>query len=69
MRSILEICGMNTMQDVTNIRNVISNQEGIIACEINRARKEVQIFYDDYFITINEIIQPIEDLGYAVNEK
>ncbi|SFB34956.1 heavy-metal-associated domain-containing protein [Clostridium frigidicarnis] len=66
MKSVLKICNMKTMQDVNVVRNAISNNEGVIACEINAVKGETQIIFDNYFVTVDDIIQSIEDLGYTV---
>lgn len=66
MKSIFKICNMNTSQDVNKIRNAISNNEGVVACQINKEKGEVSIIYDDYFVTSDNLIQSLEDLGYAI---
>lgn len=66
MKSVFKISNIRTTKDVNNIRKVISNNEGVIACQINTQKCEVSIIYDDYFITEDKIIQSIEDIGYAV---
>lgn len=66
MKSIFKISNMNTIEDINNIRNTISKNQGIIACQINVEKREVSIVYDDYFINYNVLIQMLEDLGYAV---
>jgi Copper chaperone len=57
---------MNTLDDVNNIRKAISGNEGVVACEINREKGEVSIVYDTYFVSEEDIIESIEDLGYTV---
>ena len=52
--------------DIINIRNVVSNYEGILACEINLNKKEVNIVYDSLSVSIDEIITSIENVGYMV---
>lgn len=66
MKSVLKVCGINTIQDVNNIRQAISSNEGVVACEINKEKKEVQIVYDNYFTTIDKLTESIEDAGYTV---
>lgn len=66
MKSTFKICNMHTLQDVNKIRNAISNNEGVVACQINKEKGEVSIIYDDYFVTSENLIQSLEDLGYAV---
>lgn len=66
MKSILKVCNMNTSEDITKIRKAISDNEGVVACQINKEKKEVSIVYDDYFVTDDNLIQSLEDLGYTV---
>jgi copper chaperone len=66
MKSVLKVCNMHTNEDISKIRTAISNNEGVIACEINREKGEVSIVYDDYFVKADVLIQSLEDLGYAV---
>jgi len=57
---------MITSKDVTRVKNAISTNEGVIACGIYKSKKEVEIVYDNYFISIDDIIQSIENIGYIV---
>ena len=66
MKSVLKVCNMHTNEDISMIRTAISNNEGVIACEINKEKGEVSIVYDDYFVEEDVLIQCLEDLGYAV---
>ena len=49
-----------------NIRNVVTNYEGILACEINLNRKEVNVVYDGLSVSIDELMISIENAGYMV---
>lgn len=66
MKSVLKVCNMHTAEDVSKIRRAISNNEGVVACQINKEKGEISIVYDDYFVTNENLIQSLEDLGYAV---
>jgi copper chaperone CopZ len=57
---------MNTADDINKIRRALSNNQGVVACQINKDKGEVSIVYDDYFVSNDNLIQSIEDLGYAV---
>jgi len=57
---------MNTSEDISNINLAISNNQGVIACQINIESKEIEIIYDDYFILLDNLIEAIEEAGYAV---
>ncbi|MPN57520.1 hypothetical protein SDC9_205214 [bioreactor metagenome] len=66
MKAVLKVCDMITCKDVSKIRNAISNNEGVLACQIRPENKEVEIVYDTYFINIDDIVASIEDKGYTV---
>ena len=51
---------------MVKIREIISQYEGIIACEINIVKKEVQLVYDGLSVSIDEIENSIEMCGYMV---
>jgi copper chaperone len=57
---------MNSSQDVNKIRKAIANNEGVVACEINMEKKEVNVVYDSYFLQADDLIAALEDLGYTV---
>ena len=63
MKSLVRIYNLTIHDD---IRNVVSNYEGILACEINLNKKEVSIVYDSLSVSIDEIITSIENTGYMV---
>ncbi|AKA71165.1 MULTISPECIES: heavy-metal-associated domain-containing protein [Clostridium] len=66
MKSVLKIYNMNTAEDINKIRMAVSSNEGVVACQINKDKGEVNIVYDDYFVNNDKLIQSIEDLGYIV---
>lgn len=66
MRSVIKVCNMSTSDDISNINVAISNNQGVIACQINSETKEIEIIYDDYFVSLDNLIESIEDAGYAV---
>ena len=51
MKSIVKIYNLTTYNDIINIRNMIRNYEGILACEINLNKKEVSIVYDNLSVS------------------
>jgi copper chaperone CopZ len=65
MKSVIRIANMRTLADVNNIREAISNNEGIIACQINREKQELNVIYDSCFLSEDDLIQCLEDLGYT----
>ncbi|MBU3113146.1 heavy-metal-associated domain-containing protein [Clostridium lacusfryxellense] len=66
MKSVIKVLNMNNSDDISNINLAISNNQGVIACQINGDTKEIEIIYDDYFITVDNLIESIEEAGYAV---
>ena len=66
MKSVIRISNLQSIEDVSNIRNTISNMEGIIACQVNKDKGEVNVVYDDFFVTEDDIVLSIEDSGYMV---
>lgn len=67
MKTVLKVSNLNTNDDVISIKDVISHNEGVIACEISIEKKEVNIVYDDKATILDNIITSIEELGYSVN--
>lgn len=67
MKSLIRIHNLNNSKDVQKIRKIISINEGIIACEINLSKKEIQIVYDHLSISIDDIIASIELAGYMID--
>lgn len=66
MKSVLTISNLNTNEDVINIKEVIAKNEGVIACEVNLSKKEVNVVYDDKTIILDGIIASIEESGYSL---
>ena len=57
---------MNTSNDISDVNSAISNNQGVIACQINSESKEIEIIYDDYFVSLDNLIESIEESGYTV---
>ena len=66
MKSLVRIYNLISNEDIIKIKNQVSNYEGILACEINLNKKEVNIVYDSLSVSIDEIITSIETVGYMV---
>ena len=67
MKEVLNISNLNTNEDVLAVKESISNNEGVIACEVNLSKKEVNIVFDDQVIEIDKIVLSLEKLGYINN--
>ena len=66
MKSVIKVFNMKNTTDISKVRNAISNNEGIIACQINSEKGEVSVVYDNYFVSLEEIMESIENLGYTI---
>lgn len=66
MKSFIRVHNLNTQNDVVKIKEIISQYEGIIACEISISKKEIQLVYDRLSISIDEIESNIEMEGYMI---
>jgi copper chaperone len=65
MKSTIKIANMRSLADINNIREAISSNEGVIACQINKEKSEVNVVYDSFFLSKDKLIQSLEDLGYT----
>ncbi|MGL5152874.1 MAG: heavy-metal-associated domain-containing protein [Clostridium sp.] len=66
MKSILKIYDIKNSKDISNIQKAISFNEGVIACEISKEKKEVTVVYNEQYLSIESIIDSIESLGYMI---
>ena len=44
MKSVIKICDMNALKDVTQIQNCMAQIQGIIACEISLEKKNCKLY-------------------------
>lgn len=68
MKGSIKVYNLNTSKDISNIRNIITREEGIVACQINKVKKEIQIVYDNLTVSLDHIVNLIEMSGYMVEE-
>lgn len=66
MKSTIKIANLISLSDINNIREAISNNEGVIACQINKEKSEVNVVYDSYLLNEDKLVQSLEDLGYTI---
>ncbi|MGL5380166.1 heavy-metal-associated domain-containing protein [Clostridium sp.] len=66
MKSIIMIPNLLNSEDVKSVREAIANSEGVVACEVNLAKKEVSIVFDEKSTSADEIASSIEAIGYSV---
>lgn len=66
MKSTIKICDLSTFNDVNNIQNCMAQIQGVIACEISIEKKEVHVIYNEAFVSIDDITNSLENLGFLV---
>ena len=66
MKELVRISNLTSHADILKIRSIVSDYEGVLACEINLNKKEVNLVYDSLSVAIYEIIASIENAGYMV---
>lgn len=66
MKSVLKVFNMNTIEDINRIRQAVSFNDGVVACQICKEKGEVTVVYDGYFLTAENIIESLEKVGYIV---
>ena len=66
MKELVRISNLTSHADILKIRSIVSDYEGVLACEINLNKKEVNLVYDKLSVSIDEIINAIEMAGYMV---
>ena len=65
MKISIKIYNLNKSTDINNIRNILMSRESIVAYQINKIKKEVNIVYDNLIILEDDIINLIEMAGYV----
>lgn len=68
MKSIIKIHNMESHRDSSIIQEVVAKNSGVIASEISLPKKEVVVIYNEAFLSLQDIVDSIEDLGYIVIE-
>lgn len=66
MKAVLKVCNMNTPKDISNVRKAIAATEGVMACQISKDSGEVTIVFDNFFVSIEDIMGNIENYGYTI---
>lgn len=64
MKESINIHEIKTWNDVNRLKEGIVVLEGVIACEINKKQSLVNIVYDDTILSLDEIKDQIEEMGY-----
>ena len=66
IRKVLQIEGMTCSNCEVIIENALSKVDGIIEIKAKYKSSTVYITYDDNLISLNQIIDHIENIGYEV---
>lgn len=66
MKAVIKVSDMKKLEDVVKVRQAISSNLGVLACQINQEKGEAEIVFDDSLSKIDEIIDSIENNGYIV---
>ena len=64
MKSVIKIINMKSQRDASAIQDAVINSEGIIAIQTSIKKNEITVIYNDMYISLEKIIDIIEDLGY-----
>lgn len=67
MDVILEVKGMSCGHCEKSVKDGLSNLKGVNTVEVQLDEGKVNVNYDKNEITLDEICDTIEDLGYDVN--
>ena len=66
MREVINVSNIRSQKDVASITKCLGKKEGIIACYVKKENGKVDVVYDNYFISLDEIRELIEDMGYTI---
>lgn len=67
MDVVLEVKGMSCSHCEKTVKDGLSNLNGVNKVEVHLDDGKVDVNYDQTVITLDEICNTIEDLGYDVN--
>lgn len=67
MNVVLEVKGMSCGHCEKSVKDGLSNLKGVNTVEVQLDEGKVNVNYDKNEITLDEICDTIEDLGYDVN--
>lgn len=65
MKSSIRVINLNHKKVVNDIRSALASKNGIIACEIKASEGKIDVIYDEYYLSEEEILDAIENLGYS----
>jgi copper chaperone len=65
-KTILKVEGMSCNHCVTSIQNAIGSIHGVAKVDVDLTGKTVSLEYENEEVTLEEIIEAIDDRGYDV---
>lgn len=65
MKSSFHVCNFYSSSSVGEIRRAIAKNEGIVACHIDSDSSEINVVYNEKIVSLDDIIQSVEDAGYT----
>lgn len=66
MKSVLNIANLKSQKDFMVLQKKIVQKDGIIAIEFKQNTKSVVILYDEFYISLDEIYDTLDENGYVV---
>lgn len=66
MKSVIKIYNIESQKDVNLIQSKISQLYGVIASQISLSKKELTIIYNETCLSIETIIDSVEELDFVV---
>lgn len=66
MKSVLKLSKIKNFDEAALLREAVSHNEGVIACQVSVEKNEISIVYDDYFLKEDDLIQSVEEAGFIV---
>lgn len=63
MKGVLRV---HKIDNVNKLKKDITSIEGVIALHISKENEEVTVIFDEYFTTLEYIIETLENSGYIV---
>ncbi|MGX8852016.1 heavy-metal-associated domain-containing protein [Amedibacillus sp. YH-ame10] len=66
MKKIIKVDGMMCEGCERRVNNALSSLEGVSSCKANAKENQVVIEFDESLVTIEDIKESIEEIGYDV---
>ena len=56
----------STESDLDNIKNILSNMNGIAEVLVNTEKREIEVHYDDIVVSVEMLVEFLSEKGYQV---